>query len=420
MNITLDNLMKNSYVISINDITLARFNYVFSCAGFKILPKLMHGFKFNQKQFEDDLCMKSIFHNAKNAKFGVIGCGISHACLVKHAYLNDIDYICIFEDDAYPCNKIIEKMPIFLTNIPGDCDILKLGWSRVYKGKIDISKKYSCEAKSWGTFAYIIFKKYYQSYFNQFEKSYISDHTVMNNNAVKIYHTSEQLFTFYNEKYDSTIHSSIRSENNLTQNFSSTYLTEATFINALDKIASQIKKRFEIYNKSAIVIGSNPSITDFNAKDFINNGNQFIIRLNRPAIEKYKCNYGERTDLYFGCEFLKDLLKNVNNKILVSHNDILNISKKYIQQKDKWLTTGFIAILVALKIFDKVEIFGFGYADKKEDDVKYTSICDQLKTSHHLMNYEHELIQQFIDKDYKEKLFRFEDHHNELKCENIK
>ena len=161
MNISLDNLLNNSYVVSINNKTMARFNSVFLHAGFKTLPKMMPGFIFTQKQIEDDSFLKATSQVAGKLKYGALGCGVSHACLVRHAYLSNLDFICIFEDDAYPCDKILEKLPKFLTNIPDECDILKLGWSKVYRGRIDTNKAHSYGAKSWGTFAYIIFKKHY-------------------------------------------------------------------------------------------------------------------------------------------------------------------------------------------------------------------------------------------------------------------
>ena len=152
------------------------------------------------KKLYDGKCTSSI-------KYGALGCGVSHAFLVKHAMMLGLDFICIFEDDAYPCNDILSKLQLALTGIPDDCDILKLGWSRIYNGKTTLNNKFNADPRSYGTFAYIVFKKYYESYFKNFEKSYISDHIVMNSSNVKLYHVQQKLFSYYNAKTDKPLHS---------------------------------------------------------------------------------------------------------------------------------------------------------------------------------------------------------------------
>lgn len=48
MDITVDQLIENSFVISIDSKILCRFNSIFSNAGFTALPKPFSGFKFNK------------------------------------------------------------------------------------------------------------------------------------------------------------------------------------------------------------------------------------------------------------------------------------------------------------------------------------------------------------------------------------
>ena len=47
MDITVEQLMQNSFVISINDKVLQRFNSIFTTADLTPLPKHMLGFRFN-------------------------------------------------------------------------------------------------------------------------------------------------------------------------------------------------------------------------------------------------------------------------------------------------------------------------------------------------------------------------------------
>jgi len=111
--------------------------------------------------------LKMLFtgNNANKAKYGALGCGMSHATLVKYAQLCNLDFICIFEDDAYPCDDITSKLKQYLIGIPDDCDILKIGWNRIYNNENALNEKFNQKPKSWGTFAYIVFKKYYKQYF---------------------------------------------------------------------------------------------------------------------------------------------------------------------------------------------------------------------------------------------------------------
>jgi GR25 family glycosyltransferase involved in LPS biosynthesis len=151
--------------------------------------------------------MKGIYKaTAKIPKYGALGCGVSHAALVKYANLLNLDFIAIFEDDAYPCDEILEKLTEYLTGIPDDCDILKIGWSGVYKNENSFQQKFNRQPKSWGTFAYVIFKRYYKRYFENFKKSYISDHDVMSSDSVNTYHTRQRLFYYYNQESDVLIH----------------------------------------------------------------------------------------------------------------------------------------------------------------------------------------------------------------------
>lgn len=47
MNISIQDFIRNSYVISVNDDILGRFNAIFKAAGFQPVPKSITGFKFN-------------------------------------------------------------------------------------------------------------------------------------------------------------------------------------------------------------------------------------------------------------------------------------------------------------------------------------------------------------------------------------
>ena len=74
----------------------------------------------------------------------------------------------------------------------------------------------------------------------------------------------------------------------------------------------------------------------------------------------------------------------------------MDISKDF-DLNGKWLTTGFLAILFALKNFNDVHVFGFGYPDRKEP----TDVCQNTYdkngagTKNHDLNFEHQQIYKF-------------------------
>jgi hypothetical protein len=65
---------------------------------------------------------------------------------------------------------------------------------------------------------------------------------------------------------------------------------------------------------------------------------------------------------------------------------------------------------MALGVFDVVKIFGFGFDNVKEDDNNVNFLHGIFKNDHHLINFEHSLIDKMV-KD--KKVFRMENYYNE-------
>lgn len=94
----------------------------------------------------------------------------------------NMPYICIFEEDAWPCINIQYELPYYLSEIPDNTDMIKLGTlGNEGKWKKNISEKFiQCEY-TWGSHAYIIFNRYYDDYIRICEEQdIIADMTVMN------------------------------------------------------------------------------------------------------------------------------------------------------------------------------------------------------------------------------------------------
>lgn len=185
-----------------------------------------------------------------------------------------------------------------------------------------------------------------------------------------------------------------------------------SFVPLSQQLKTLSKPIIDIIKKSkqetCIIIGANPSIESKHLGNIIDNSTDFIIRLNRLPDKKYKNNYGEKTTFFIGCE---GTLKNVNNKLIITDEQLKKISKNFIPIENKWLHTGFIAILIAMNLFKVIKIFGFGFDSTKEDEnnVKFTHEYSMIgRENHHFINFEHKIIDQFVKES---KVFRLENYY---------
>lgn len=195
MKITLQDLLTNAFVISIDSLRYSIFcdtfnKYKLNCP----MPELYTGFTVPNGTFDD-----AGFSKTTN----VLNCTLSHLALIKYAQFKNLPFICIFEDDAYPRKDIIEKLEYYMSDIPDDTDVLKLGSIKTHsvikqRGKFEYSI-------TRGTHAYIVFNRYYQRYIDTISLGHIIvDHTATNaykiNKDYNILNTKENLFIQYQQK----------------------------------------------------------------------------------------------------------------------------------------------------------------------------------------------------------------------------
>lgn len=151
MDISIEELFENSFVLTIDDNRLSRFYNFLRAEGIEVLPKKFIGFT------NDNLG-------------GVENCTLGHISIVKMAKALDLPFIFIFEDDAYPIDNLKQKLDIYLKGIPDDAYVLKLGWWYNYKLS-NLNNKFNLSNdNTWGTHAYIIFKNAYDFYLNEYNK----------------------------------------------------------------------------------------------------------------------------------------------------------------------------------------------------------------------------------------------------------
>ena len=94
---------------------------------------------------------------------------LSHKLAITTAKQNDWPLVCIFEDDAYPVNGIVEKLGNYLSEIPDDCKVLILGYSLLME-KHQYNDKYMNNVSCWGSHAYVVFRECYDKYLKFMEK----------------------------------------------------------------------------------------------------------------------------------------------------------------------------------------------------------------------------------------------------------
>lgn len=119
----------------------------------------------------------------------------------------NLDFICIFEDDAIPCINCKQLLTKQLQHVPDDVDLLKLGHLGNVKSPIEFNDYFEVPVLSFGSHAYIVFKRYYSKFIENIYKDMHIDRLAMNaKSGSKIYQTIDMTFTQYNEVGEKTIH----------------------------------------------------------------------------------------------------------------------------------------------------------------------------------------------------------------------
>lgn len=82
-------------------------------------------------QIIEPSAMKSILDNHRKEhhelSYGAVGCYLSHINIWKKLETDNLDYIIVFEDDAYPAFSFTELQKIIKNNTPNDWDIILFG-----------------------------------------------------------------------------------------------------------------------------------------------------------------------------------------------------------------------------------------------------------------------------------------------------
>lgn len=189
-----DELVKNSYMISIDD-----ERYDLTC---KVLDKVL--------EWHPNKCFGEIgvSHDEKvklNLK--------SHLDIIKYARAHDLPYVFIFEDDAYPCIDCANKIKEYIKIIPNDANIFMLGYihdahafglqyKSIDTNRQDFSNKINrINSVLYGAHAYIVFKNAYDMCIDLILDSHDPIDVLLFNKLVdNSYVVDDSLFIQYNYK----------------------------------------------------------------------------------------------------------------------------------------------------------------------------------------------------------------------------
>lgn len=155
MRITVEELLRHSYVLSNDARRLKVFYREFERHGL-----LVHPIPFEGRQVRRDSSEYAVNRHYMAAHF-------SHMQICELADRQGWPYVCVFEDDAYPCRNIIQELQSYLNRIPDDALICRLGYVP-YDGRLSgsgwtaMSDPALSGIYTGGSHAYIIFNDFFQ------------------------------------------------------------------------------------------------------------------------------------------------------------------------------------------------------------------------------------------------------------------
>ena len=210
MNLSIDKILQNSFVITINEDRFNAFSTEFKKHGFTTLPQKFIGFEVSDRYLLNTFrpianlvnspLRGELEHNL--SKMHSICNSASHFAIVQHALLQGLPFVAIFEDDAVPVPGCIEKLYEFCSNIPDDTDILRLGYLKSIRqmnckghARSNVVSNHFVIENYLGSHAYVVFSKHYMRFLETSKDHPKCDYERINPSPDKIvYALEESLF----------------------------------------------------------------------------------------------------------------------------------------------------------------------------------------------------------------------------------
>ena len=184
MKIKLNDLLKHSFVITIDDKKHEWFKEVFKFHGISPMPKRFQG--------------TTLWYNS-----GKYNCYLSHRNAILTAKKRKWPYVMVFEDDAYPINGVVGEMEKCLEELPDECQVVSFGTIFLW----DVRGEYGNfwrSYRSYGSQCYSVFASAYDKYIEMLDDSkegdsafYIRDDGILNKDS--FFMPKRNLFIQYSE-----------------------------------------------------------------------------------------------------------------------------------------------------------------------------------------------------------------------------
>lgn len=208
MKIDIKEFLERSYYITVDNRRAVRFEEIFRNNGLNPIPKRINGYKASDNFIKSYL--KIALNKDQTSRLHNLFCGVSHLIPIYYAKMSEMPFVVVFEDDAVPMNGILEKLKFYLNDVPDDCDVLKLGFTRPldYKEQPNVISEKFYIRKTLGAQSYIVFQKYYDILLKTNYLDPTPDESKLNKKDARIYNSKEPLFIQINENSDTAVHGS--------------------------------------------------------------------------------------------------------------------------------------------------------------------------------------------------------------------
>ena len=155
MNINVKDLLKHSFVITIDSKKFDWFKKVFKFHGISPMPKRFQG--------------TTLWYNS-----GKYNCYLSHRNAILTAKKRKWPYVLVFEDDAYPVNGVVKEMQKCLDELPNDCQVLSFGNILLWDIQGEFGNFWR-SYMSYGAHAYVVFRSAYDKYVEMLDMGHEGD-----------------------------------------------------------------------------------------------------------------------------------------------------------------------------------------------------------------------------------------------------
>jgi len=188
MKISVDELVENSFVISVNEERLRFFLEQWRSAGLPGAPRHVRGLQLGLSHMYTDM-MKCDIQTKTH-----ISAMSTHMMIISMARAMGLPFACVFEDDAVGREDVRLSLPAALEAAPDDADVLILGNCRLFGVRRDLGNGFVEPTRSFGMQSYVCARKNYDYFLDHIKSDF---HTGLTGYGRNVYLAKDILFCQY-------------------------------------------------------------------------------------------------------------------------------------------------------------------------------------------------------------------------------